>query len=249
MSGIVSHTSRRTGWHSTCHTYIVDIGDAIEIQQIVVMDPQSKHLLNEPVLPTRYFEVEIDEIRNGSTKTGAFRNIWPVRAHRRPDWHILRFRIRRGRWMVTERIHSSTPTGDVQWLYTDDFNLLFVASGGRHDAEALMNLIAGKLDAIAKSIRAGSRIPSEFENQQLCRAVMGNLFSEGVGAAFDKTVLYRNHVGGLFGEMPGKDGVPSGAGISACHGKARIPSGQVAENARVDLDQIEDLRDLSWLYE
>lgn len=249
LTGIVHHSTKRIGWHQTRHTYLIDIGDAIDIQLVEVSDIYENCLLDPPYPQTRFFEVEIDEFRKGGEKSSSLWHIVPVRAHRKPDWHILRFRIRRGSWMVTERFRSVTPGGEAQWIYTDDFNLIFLASGGRYDAATLITIIEAKLKAIAQSIRDGSRIPSEFENQQSCRDVLDTMFADGVDGAFRDTVLYQHHASDFpGGERPGQSAAPEG--FCAHHGKAAIPAGKAAvSGVHVDIDQIEDLRDLSWLSE
>ena len=249
MTGIVSHTSKRLGWHQKRHTYLVDIGEEIEIPQIETSDLYEDHLMNPPFPKTRYFEIEIDEIGGIREKIGSFRNIYPVLAHRKPDWHILRFRIRRGSWTITKRIQYPTPSGASQWIYTDDFNLIFLASGGRYNAATLIQIIVTKLDAIAQSIRSGSRIPSEFENKESCRTVLDTMFAGGVDNAFRDTVLYQHHVTDFpGGSVNGSGPMPTREGISSHHGKATLANGKVpATGIHVDLDEIEELRDLSWL--
>lgn len=247
MTGIVHHSSQRITWGQTRHSYLVDIGDDIEIQQVEVSNLFENRMIDPPYPRTRYFEIEIDELRSTGGKSGAFRNIYPVRAHRKPDWHILRFRIRRGSWTITERMTAIVSAGnEIQWLYTDDFNLLFLASGGRYDAESLIGLVTGKLDTIVRSIRSGSRIPSELENQQSCRDVLDTMFAGGINCAFQDTVLYRHHADDFPAGSAAGDELPSQTGIAARHGKAAIPPGGTA-GIHVDVSQIEDLRDTSWL--
>lgn len=203
-------------------------------------------MLDPPFPDTRYFEVEIDEVKNGSGRTFIFQNIWPVRAKRKPDWHILKFRIRRGSWTITERIHSTTDVGEIQWLYTDDFNLLFVSSGGRHDGAMLISLITGKLGAIALSMQTGARIPSEFENQQSCRSAFGTIFSDGIDGAFRDAGIYRKHACAV--SMHLDAGSPQDATTALCniHGRVAVSKQQSADLG-VDIDKIDDLHDLSWL--
>jgi hypothetical protein len=63
------------------------------------------HLFPRPV----FFEIEIDEVQKDGQKHYALQNIVPVLAERTPDWCILKFRIKRGNWTITERIHTATP--------------------------------------------------------------------------------------------------------------------------------------------
>ncbi|NMB79802.1 MAG: hypothetical protein GYA23_11995 [Methanomicrobiales archaeon] len=246
MTAVVDHKTQRLAWHHKHHSYLVDTGSPIEIQQIEVSRLFENCLLDPPFPETSFFEIEIEEVKKDGKRTFAFTNIWPVRAQRNPDLHILRFRIKRGGWNITERIYDTTPHGEKQWLYTDDFNILFLSSGGRHDAEMLISLITGKLDSIARSIMSGSRIPSEFENQLSCRSAFGTIFSNGVDGAFRDSVIYKQHASAISGELD-EYGLPvSGTEIAGRHGHVSVSSQQMAR-LQVDLDTIDDLQDLSWL--
>lgn len=246
MTGIVYHKAKRTAWRRVRHTYLVDVGTQIDVPLMDVSKLYENCILDPPYPKIRYFEIEIDEQREGGRKTALFQNIFPVHAQKAPDWHFLRFRIKRGSWTITERIHFPTDTGEAQWLYTDDFNILYLSSGGRHDLEMLANLITARLAAIAQSIQKGSRIPSEFENQIACREAIGTMFSEGVEGAFREAAVYQDY-GVIVANPHEKDlPLPSAAGISAHHGRARVSPERVA-GLHMDLNDIEDLRDLSWL--
>ncbi len=246
MNGIISHKIHRIGWHHSRHSYLVDIGNEIEIRQLEISDLFENCLLDPPHPSTRFFEIEIDEIRAGTAKTFVFQNIFAVRARRKPDWRILKFRLRRGSWTITERIQSKSKNIETQWLYTDDFNILFVSSGGTHDGAMLASLITEKLYAIARSIRSGSPLPSEFENQQSCRSAIGEIFSDGVEGAFCDTGVYRQHASAISAELDASNPRAAISAISGNHGRGAISKQQAADLA-VDIDQIEDLRDLSWL--
>jgi hypothetical protein len=246
MTGIVYHKIRRLAWRHERHTYLFDVGNAIDIPLMEVSKLYENYLLAPPYPKIRYFEIEIDEMRDGKTKAVLFQNIFPVRVKREPDWHFLKFRIKRGSWTISERIHFPTDTGEAQWLYTDDFNILFLASGGTHDLDMLTSLITGKLNAIALSFNAGNSIPSEFENQLMCRNAFDTLFSEGVDRAFSDAAVYQDY--GLIesGKSIQDCTLPSGAEICSQHGRARI-SPETAAGLHIDLNEIEDLKDLSWL--
>lgn len=246
VTGIVYHKTKRTAWRRVRHTYLVDVGTLIDVPLMDVSKLYENCILDPPYPKIRYFEIEIDEQREGGRKTALFQNIFPVHAQKAPDWQFLRFRIKRGNWTIMERIHFPTDTGEAQWLYTDDFNILYLSSGGRHDLEMLANLITAKLGAIAQSIRKGSRIPSEFENQIACREAIGTMFSEGVDGAFREAAVYQDY-GVIVANPQEKDlPLPSAAGISTHHGRARVSPERFA-GLHVDLNDIEDLRDLSWL--
>lgn len=246
MTGIVYHKTERINWLHKRHSYLVDIGSSIEIQLLETSPVYENRVLDPPLPETRFFEIEIDEVKKWGSKTFVFQNIIPVKAKRKPDWHLLKFRIRRGSWTITERIPQKTASGENQWLYTDDFNILFLSSGGRHDSEMLLNLITVRLDAIAQSIRVGARIPSEFENQQSCRSAFDTMFTDGVDAAFRDAVIYKQHASAISGELSAKSPEAATSAISSNHGRVAVSPVQAAE-LHVDLTQIDELQDLSWL--
>lgn len=254
MTDIVHHKRRRTAWNESRHTYLIDIGNRIEIPLVLVSPAAESRVLSPPHPETRYFEIEVDEVTRGGSKTYVFQNIFPVRAGRKPDWYLLRFRIRRGEWTVTERLHSRTPDGESQWIYTDDFNILFLSSGGRHDLDMLVSLITERLDEIAASVMSGTPRPSQFENQQACRDVLDSMFSDGVDGAFRTTVLYQQHPAPVPHGDPPRTVFLSGEEICRHHGRidalmAGAAPVDLAAVLNVNLDAIEELDDMSWLFE
>lgn len=248
MTGIVQHTCRRIGWNQSRHTYLIDVGHRIGVPLVLTVPGAEGRILAPPHPETRYFEVEIDEVRGEDGKIFVFQHIVPVTAGRKRDWYFLKFRIRRGGWTITERIHGRIDEGESQWIYTDDFDILFLSSGGRHDLEMLIRLITTRLDEIAASILSGAPQASQLENQQACRDSLDSLFSDGVDGAFRETVLYRDHVSPVNPGVTGGGEPVSGTGIRQAHGRAATGVSPEADRG-LDLDQIEELEDLSWLYE
>jgi hypothetical protein len=245
MTSIVYHKCHRTGWRQVRHSFLLDIGSRIEIR-LVPSSPSTVPLFDHTHTATRYFEIEIDEVRARGKKTFIFQNIFPVHARRRPDWHLLNIRIRHGSWTITGRIPNHLTSHEHQWIYTDDFNILFLSSGGRHDLDMLLNLITARLDAIAVSIRSGTRVLSQFESQQVCRDAFGSLFSNGIDGAFRDTVLYREHSTALSGVQSAPGTKPDAREICRTHGTIAADIRQGADMS-IDLDQIGELKDLSWL--
>lgn len=246
MTDLLYHKTRRTNWPHVRHSYLVDVGTVIAIPLLEVSKLYENCLLDPPYPKTRYFEIEIDEKRDGRTMTAVFQNIFPVYVKRKPDLRFLKFGMKHGNWTITERIHFPTDCGEAQWLYTDDFNILFLSSGGRHDLDMLLNLIADKLNAIAQSFNAGTTIPSESENQLVCRKALEILFSEGIDGAFRDTAVYQDY-GLIESGKTLKDSASPHGKIWSGYGWGD-ESPQIAESLHVDISEIEDLRDLSWLH-
>ena len=210
MTHVVEHKSFRYSWELVRHTYILDLESDIEIQQVVISPQEKDHLQPPPYSLTRFFEVEIDQIQKNGKTVSSFRNICPVEIRKKQDWNFIKPLMNSGSSCVTRRFQSQDGDIETRWLYTDDFFLIALSSGDRHDLSMLLSLIIQKLNMIALSIQSGRRIHSEFENQQQYRAAMSTMFSEGVDGAFRDVPVYKQH-----GDMTGSDIDVSAALMSA----------------------------------
>ena len=193
MTGIVEHKSLRYNWELVRHSYLVDVGNEIGIQQVEISPPDTYHLLDPPYPVTRFFEIEIDQIQKNGRTVFSFRNICPVQIDQRPELPLLSHRIGKESWNITKRLHAQEGETETRWLYTSDFFLLSVSSGDRHDLGTLLSLILGRLNMIALSVLSGKRIRSEVENQLEYRNSIGTLFSNGVDGAFRDVPVYKQH--------------------------------------------------------
>jgi hypothetical protein len=247
VAGILSHKKYRIDRNLVRHSYIADIGSRIGIQLLAVYPLFENHLLDPPLPETRFFEIEIDEVQKDGGKMYAFQTIVPVTISRKPGWNTLNVKNNRDIWIVTERIHMQIPDGEIQWLYSDDFNILSLTWGNGNDPGLLMHQITGKLDAIAQSIWSGTRVPSEFEMQLAYRDAFNTLFSGGVDRAFCNTVLYQQHSQPSSLSTSGPGSNPAGKDFFTLPHQETGAFLQDAGNYWVNLDPIEELRDLSWL--
>jgi hypothetical protein len=193
MTHIVEQKSLRYTWELVRHTYIVDLESEIEIRQIVISPSHENRVLDPPYPFTPFFEVEIDQIQKNGKSVFSLRNICPVQIREKTGWNFLHSLIKTGSSQVTKRFQSQEGETETRWLYSDDFFLISLSSGDRHDLSMLLSLILSKLNIIALSIQSGRRIHSEFENQQKFRASMNTMFSEGVDGAFRDVPVYRQH--------------------------------------------------------
>jgi hypothetical protein len=235
MTHIVEHKSLRYTWELVRHTCLVDLEEEIEIRQVEISPSHEDRLLAPPYPLARFFEIEIDQIQKKGKTVYSFRNICPVEIRQKPDLHILNCRIKIGSSRVTRRIHSQEGDIETRWLYTDDFFLISLSSGDRHDLSMLLSLIIGKLNMIALSIQSGRRIRSEFENQLKYRAAMSSMFSEGVDGAFRDVPVYQQH-GDVTGGGPDKStGIESAASESIA--AENVPS-ECAASESVPMDSI-----------
>ena len=145
MTHIVEYKSFRYTWELVRHTYIVDLESEIEIQQVVISPSQKNHLLDPPYPLTSFIEIEIDQIQKNGKTVFSLRNICPVQIKLKPAWNFMNFWIKSGSSRVTKRFQSEEGETEIRWLYTDDFFLISLSSGDRHDLSMLLSLIIGHL--------------------------------------------------------------------------------------------------------
>jgi hypothetical protein len=193
MTHIVEHKIFRYTWELVRHTYLVDLESEIEIRQVEISPSHENRLLDPPYPLTPFFEIEIDQIQKNGKTVFSLRNICPVQINQKPDWNLLNSLKKIGSSRVIKRFQSEEGETETRWLYTDDFFLISLSSGDRHDLSMLLSLIIGKLNMIALSIQSGRRFRSELENQQKYRAAMSTMFSEGVDGAFRDVPVYQQH--------------------------------------------------------
>ena len=210
MTHVVEHKIFRYSWELVRHTYLVDLGNEIDIQQVEISPSHEGRFLPRPYPRTSFFEAEIDQIQKGGKTVFSFRNICPVEICQKPDWNPFNLMRKSGNLRIIRRFQSQEGETEIRWLYTDDFFLISLSSGDRHDLDMLISLIIGKLNMIALSVQSGKRIRSEFEHQQQYRADMSTMFSKGVDGAFRDVPVYQQH-----GEMAGSDIDVSAALMSA----------------------------------
>jgi len=167
MARVIWHESMLTGSHHIDHTYLIDVGEAIEIQQV----DETKGKVSEPsLLPpphprTWYFELVIREFSDGNVSLIDDLQLYPVMVIRKPDLTFLGYRIRRGALKIAERIYKKTDTVEIQWIYSDDFHL-FAILYAKDTLGQMVDRVLLKLDEIATSIKRGSRVPSHLEETQ-----------------------------------------------------------------------------------
>jgi hypothetical protein len=170
VTRVIWHESTRADTHHIDHSYLIDIGEAIDIQQV----DENKWKVSEPSLmpppypKTWYFELVIREFNEGDVSLIDDLQIYPVHVSRRPDLTFMGHRIRRGAMKITDRIYKKTDTAEIQWIYSHDFHL-FPILHSEDTLARMVDRVLVKLDEIATSIKKGSRISSHLENTQKLR--------------------------------------------------------------------------------
>jgi hypothetical protein len=167
MTRVIWHESTRTGINHIDHTYLIDIREAIDIQQVdetkgKVAEPS---LMPPPYPRTWYFELVIREFNDGNVSLIDDLQLYPVLVIRKPALTLLGQRIRRGSLKIAERIYRKTDTEEIQWIYSHDFHLFSIL----YSEDTLVQMVDRvllKLDEIATSIKKGSRVSSHLEETQ-----------------------------------------------------------------------------------
>jgi hypothetical protein len=167
MTRVIWHESVQAGISHIDHTYLIDVREAIDIQQV----DETKWKVSEPSLMpppyprTWYFELVIREFNDGNVSLIDDLQLYPVQVTRKPDLTLLGYRIRRGALKITERIYHKTDTAEIQWIYSHDFHLFSILYS-EDTLGQMVDRVLLKLDEIAVSTKKGSRVSSHLEETQ-----------------------------------------------------------------------------------
>ena len=170
MTRVIWHENIRVDSDHIDHSYLIDVKEPIEIQQV----DENKWKVSEPSLMpppyprTWYFELVIREFNEGDVSLIDDLQIFPVHVSRKPDLTFFGHRIRRGAIRITGRIYKKTDTAEIQWIYSHDFHL-FPILHSEDTLARMVDRVLVKLDEIATSIKKGSRVSSHLENTQKLR--------------------------------------------------------------------------------
>lgn len=174
---VVYHESWPSGLNHVDHSLLLDVGEEIEILQIVEnkLKITDSVIVKPPYPKTRYFELAVREYSENRISLVDDMEIYPVTITLQPDRKFLGLIVRRGSIHIAERIYSKTSTAVTQWIYSRDFHLFAITH--LDDTPGMMvDHILGKLDDITLSLRSGVHITSLNEQLALREAfdeVMG----------------------------------------------------------------------------
>jgi hypothetical protein len=264
MTAIIYHHYQKVNKSHTNHSYLIDVGDEIEVQQIMeykwkVFDSV---ILKPPHPKTRYFELLIQDYRDSSSSLIDDLHIYPVLAVQNPDIKILGLTLKKGDWEITERIYKKANTTEIQWIYTDDFHL-FAITHATEPLDIIVDQIVSKIDEIATSIRNGYRISSHMENQRMRREAFDSVVESHNGITVNKTAILKHPEFQLVAELGDgdrkkmqdeilRDLVALGATLDTFGGSNKIIAKiEIPEKTDINkqLAHIEELQDLGWLFE
>jgi hypothetical protein len=264
MTAIIYHQYQKVDKNHINHSYLIDVGDEIEVQQIMeykwkVFDSV---ILKPPHPRTRFFELVITEYHDISSSIIDDLNIVPVLAEQNPDLKLFGITLKKGNWVITDRIYKKANTTEIQWIYTDDFHL-FAITHAAEPLEMVVDQIVTKVDDIASSIKSGYRITSHMENQRTRREAFTAVAENHNGITINKTAVLKHPEFQLIAELGDgdrkkmqdeilRDLIALGATIDTFGGSNRIIA-KIEIPEKTDINQqlahIEELQDLGWLFE
>jgi hypothetical protein len=167
---IVWHESRKSGRNHIDHTYLLDTGSRMSIQQVIEHAGKISdiEIVQPPHPETQYFELVIREFRDEGSSLVDDLQIYPVMVVKKPDTRFLRFLIKRGSARITKRLHTRQTGSETLWIYSHDFHL-FAILNPEDTADQMVDRIIAKLDEIATSVQSGSHVTSHIETTQMLR--------------------------------------------------------------------------------
>ena len=167
---VVYHEHLQSGLNLIDHSYLMDVGEEISIQQVAEnkVKVTDSVILQPPYQRTRYFELVIREYNENGLSLVDDLQIYPALVTKKPDRRFLGFVLQRGTTHITERLHKKTSTAEVQWIYSHDFHI-FAIVHAEDTLDMMVDRILGKLDEITISMKSGIHLSSHIEDRQILR--------------------------------------------------------------------------------
>ena len=167
---VVYHEHQQTGLNHINHSYLLDIGEAIDIQQVVEnkLKVTDSVIIKPPYPKTRYFELAIREYKENELSLVDDLQVTPVLVKKTPDKKVLGIVVQRGPVDIIERIHKKTSISESEWIYSHDFHV-FAIIHADDTLDQMIDRIIGKLDEITNSIKSGIHISSHAEDRQILK--------------------------------------------------------------------------------
>ncbi|MDD1699749.1 MAG: hypothetical protein LUQ04_03030 [Methanoregula sp.] len=167
---VVYHESEQSGTIHIDHSYLMDVGEEIDIQQVVEnkLKVTDSFIVEPPYPGTRYFELVIREYNEDGLSQVDELQIYPVLVTKNPGRRVSDTAPEHDTLQITERIYQKTSTTEVQWIYSHDFHI-FAIIHEEDTLDQLVDRILGKLDEIVSSTKSGIHISSHNKDQQILR--------------------------------------------------------------------------------
>ena len=182
---VVYHESERlSGMNFVSHSYLMDVAEEIEIQQVVEnrVKGTESFILESPYPKTRYFELIMLEHDEGPSSLVDDLQIYPVHVTTKPDTTFPGTTLQRDSLLITERIYTKTSTEEVQWVYSHDFHI-FAFIHAEDTLARMVDRILGILDEIVIAAKSGVRIHASAEDRQILRSPFDEVREKPHGTA------------------------------------------------------------------
>jgi len=167
---VIYHESWKSGLRHIGHSFLMDAGEEIDIQQIAEnkLDDTDSYIVDPPYPKTRYFEVVILEYNdNGSSQIDDLQ-IYPVHVTKNPKRREKSPALQNGTLQITKRIYQKSSTSEVQWIYSHDFHI-FAILHAEDTLDQMVDLILWKLDEIVTSLKGGIQSSSSRKDPHMVK--------------------------------------------------------------------------------
>jgi hypothetical protein len=156
---VVYHESRRSGRNRISHSWLLNVGSEIAIQEIVEYKGKNpgRVILPPPHPKTRYIELAVVEYNDGRVSLVEDLQVYPVHVARNLTGTIPGLRPHRGILDISKRIYNKTAVTEVQWIYTHDFHLLAITYPD-DTPDQLVDRVIARIDQIVVSLQCGIRV-------------------------------------------------------------------------------------------
>ena len=182
---VIYHESERlSGMNFVSNSYLLDVGEEIDIQQVVEnrVKGTERFILDSPYPKTRYFELIMLEHDEGPSSLVDDLQIYPVHVTTKPDTKFPGTTLQRDALLITERIYSKTSIEEVQWIYSHDFHI-FAFIHAEDTLAQMVDRILGILDEIVIAAKSGVRITSSAGDRQILKSPFDAVSEKPRGAA------------------------------------------------------------------
>lgn len=171
VAKVVYHENLTSGRNYIDHSCLIDIGEEIEIQQIIEYNRKVCDcvLLTPPYPKTRYFELFIREYAEDEVSRIEDMQVYPVLvSQKKSTSKISSFLLHNMRWKITERLYKQAGTTKIQWIYHHDFDISAIVHPG-DTVNLTIDRVIAKIDEIIASVKSGSPITSHIEDHLMRR--------------------------------------------------------------------------------
>ena len=166
---VVYHESGKSGISHIGHSFLIDLGEEIDIQQVAEnkLNINDRYVVDPPYPKTRYLEVIIREYNDNGLSQVDDLQIYPVLITKNP---IRSFPAapQPGTLQITERIYQKTNNTEIQWIYSHDFHI-FAILHAEDTLNHMVDLILGKLEEIVTSLKGEIQRSSSQKNRQVLK--------------------------------------------------------------------------------